>query len=190
MHRHARNGALRSAERIVACGGFNETLRRCEDYDLYLRLSLKHPVASHPTLVADYRWHGANMSADIMGMLNSVLRVQGAFAELARQDPARSRAFDEGREIWRAYYSERCLDRIRMEQGLDRKLASAAAAVRASPRFALGRLASMTVRKLARRAPRPLTSDCPTANRPAGFLRSKGGVVPFRRLRVRVAGVR
>jgi glycosyltransferase involved in cell wall biosynthesis/SAM-dependent methyltransferase len=147
---------LYDRRRLVACGGFNETLRRCEDYDLYLRLSLKHPVASHPKLAADYRWHGANMSADIMGMLNSVLRVQGAFAELAHQDPARSRAFDEGREIWRAYYSERCLDRIRMEQRLDRKLVSAVAAVRASPRFALGRFASVTVRKLARRAPQSL----------------------------------
>src|SRR5262249_44000760 len=54
---------LYDRERIVACGGFNETLRRCEDYDLYLRLSLKHPVASHPTLIADYRWHGANLSS-------------------------------------------------------------------------------------------------------------------------------
>ena len=148
---------LYDRQKILACGGFNETLRRCEDYDLYLRLSLKHPVASHPTLVADYRWHGANMSTDILGMLNSVLRVQGAFAELARQDPTRSCAFDEGREIWRAYYSERCLDQIRMEQGLGRKLASAAAAIRASPRFALTRLASMTVRKVARRAPRSLS---------------------------------
>jgi glycosyltransferase involved in cell wall biosynthesis/SAM-dependent methyltransferase len=148
---------LYDRQRLVACGGFNETLRRCEDYDLYLRLGLKHPVASHPTLVADYRWHGANMSSDILEMLNWVLCVHGAFAERARQDPTRSRAFDEGREIWRTYYSERCLDQIRREREVGRKLASAAAAVQASPRFALGRLASMTVRKLARRGPRSWT---------------------------------
>ena len=148
---------LYDRQRLVACGGFNETLRRCEDYDLYLRLGLKHPVASHPTLVADYRWHGANMSSDILEMLNWVLRVHGAFAERARQDPTRSRAFDEGREIWRTYYSERCLDQIRREREVGRKLASAAAAVQASPRFALGRLASMTVRKLALRGPRSWT---------------------------------
>jgi glycosyltransferase involved in cell wall biosynthesis len=148
---------LYDRQRLVACGGFNETLRRCEDYDLYLRLALKHPVASHPTLVADYRWHGANMSSDIMEILNWVLRVQGAFAERARQDPTRSRAFEEGREIWRTYYSERCLDQIRLERKAGRKLASAAAAVRASPRFALRRLASVTARTLARRAPWSLT---------------------------------
>jgi glycosyltransferase involved in cell wall biosynthesis len=142
--------------RIAACGGFNETLRRCEDYNLYLRLSLKHPVACHPTLAADYRRHGANMSADSVGMLNWVLRVQGDFAKLARQDLGRARAFDEGRAIWRAYYSKECLDRMRAERGAGRKLASAAAAVRASPRFALGRLASMARRQLARHAPRPL----------------------------------
>ena len=147
---------LYDRQRLVACGGFNETLRRCEDYDLYLRLSLKHPVASHPKLVADYRWHGANMSSDIMEMLNWVLRVHGAFAERAREDPTSSRAFEEGREIWRTYYSEQCLDQIHVEREVGRKLASAAAAIRASPRFALTRLASMTVRKVARRAPQSL----------------------------------
>jgi SAM-dependent methyltransferase len=147
---------LYDRERLVACGGFNEMLQRCEDYDLYLRLSLKHRVACHPTLVADYRWHGANMSADFTGMLNWVLRVQGAFAELAREDPARALAFDKGRAIWRAYYSKECLDRIRTERGVARKLASATAAVRASPRFALRRLASITARKLTHRAARSL----------------------------------
>jgi glycosyltransferase involved in cell wall biosynthesis len=147
---------LYDRERIVACGGFNETLRRCEDYDLYLRLSLRYPVASHPTLVADYRWHGANMSADFMRMLKGVLRLQGAFAELARQDPVRAQAFDVGRGIWRAHYSQRYLDRMRMERGVGRKLASATAAVRASPRFTLGRLASMMLRKLAHSVPRGL----------------------------------
>jgi glycosyltransferase involved in cell wall biosynthesis len=138
---------LYDRQRLVACGGFNETLRRCEDYELYLRISLRHSVASHPTLVADYRWHGANMSANMIGMLHSVLRVHGAFAEPARQDPARSRAFDEGRVVWRAYYSERYLDQMRMERKLGRKFAAAAAAVRASPRFAVGRLAAITARK-------------------------------------------
>ena len=148
---------LYDRERIVACGGFNKTLRRCEDYDLYLRLSLRHPVACHPTLVADYRWHGANMSADFMGMLKWALRVQGAFAELARKDPARAQAFNEGRAIWRACYSQEFLDRMRTERGVGRKLASATAAVRASPLFALKRLAPVMLRKLARPIPRALT---------------------------------
>jgi SAM-dependent methyltransferase len=91
-----------------------------------------------------------------MEMLNWVLRVYGAFAERAREDPTSSRAFEEGREIWRTYYSERCLDQIHVERELGRKFASAAAAIRASPRFALIRLASMTVRKVARRAPQSL----------------------------------
>lgn len=146
---------LYDRRRLVACGGFNEVLRRCEDYDLYLRLSLEHPVASHPTLVADYRWHGANMSTDIMGMLKSVLSVQGSFAEFARRDPTRSHAFDEGRQIWRDYYSKQCLEQIRWVRGLD-KLASVAGALRASPRFASRTLASLAAQRLARRAPRPL----------------------------------
>jgi SAM-dependent methyltransferase len=148
---------LYDRERLAACGGFNESLRRCEDYDLYLRLSLKYPVACHPTLAADYRWHGANMSADFTGMLNSVLRVQGAFAELARRDPGRAQAFNEGRAIWRDYYSKECLDRMRAERGNRAKLASATAAVRASPLYALRRLGPIALRKLLRPAPRGLT---------------------------------
>jgi SAM-dependent methyltransferase len=163
---------LYDRERIVACGGFNAALRRCEDYDLYLRLSLKHPVACHSSLVADYRWHGANMSADFMGMLTGTLRVQGAFAELARRDPVRARAFDKGRTIWRAYYSQECLDRMRTERGVGRKLASATAAVRASPLFAVRRLAPMLLRKLARPAPQALRQ---TARR---LIRRRGASTP------------
>jgi SAM-dependent methyltransferase len=169
---------LYDRERIVACGGFNETLRRCEDYDLYLRLSLRHPVASHPTVIADYRRHGANMSADSMGMLDWVLRVQGSFADIAHRDSTRACAFDKGRAIWRAHYSRECLDRMRTEREFGRKLASATEAVRASPRFALKELASTLVRKLARPAPQGLRQRARRLIRPRGSSAPRVG--PFR----------
>src|SRR6266700_3380128 len=34
--------------RLLACGGFDGSLPRCEDYDMYLRMSRSAPVASHP----------------------------------------------------------------------------------------------------------------------------------------------
>ncbi|MGA3223604.1 MAG: glycosyltransferase, partial [Acidobacteriaceae bacterium] len=60
---------------LLAEGGFDEVLRRCEDYDVYLRLARKYSVASHPDIVAEYRWHGRNMSRDTAGMLRAVLAV-------------------------------------------------------------------------------------------------------------------
>ncbi len=52
--------ALYRRDVLLALGGFDERLRRCEDYDLYLRLALSYPIASHPEIIAEYRWHGAS----------------------------------------------------------------------------------------------------------------------------------
>jgi hypothetical protein len=56
--------ALHRRDVLLALSGFDEELRRCEDYDLYLRLALGYPIASHPEIVAKYRWHGGNVSKD------------------------------------------------------------------------------------------------------------------------------
>jgi glycosyltransferase involved in cell wall biosynthesis len=56
-------------------GGFAEALRACEDYDAYLRLAMHFPVACHPELIAHYRRHGSNMSADNAFMLRAALQV-------------------------------------------------------------------------------------------------------------------
>ena len=54
--------ALYRRDVLLALGGFDEELRRCEDYDLYLRLAHSYPIASHPEFIAEYRWHGGNVS--------------------------------------------------------------------------------------------------------------------------------
>lgn len=47
---------------ILAMGGYSEDLL-IEDWDLYLRLASKGQIAFLDTVVADYRWHGANTVA-------------------------------------------------------------------------------------------------------------------------------
>ena len=54
--------AMFDRRRLLAAGGFDETLGMCEDWDAYLRLSREHGFAAHPQTVAVYRKHGANMS--------------------------------------------------------------------------------------------------------------------------------
>ena len=62
-------------QRLEEVGGFRETLWACEDYELYLRLALHHQVAHTPEVLADYRQHDSNMSADPALMLKAYLRV-------------------------------------------------------------------------------------------------------------------
>lgn len=91
-------------ERLLAAGCFDSRLRRCEDYDLYLRLSRHAPVGCHPEIVAEYRWHEGNMSHDIHAMLSTVLKVHGRQKAIARQDPEDYAAWRAGRRAWRDYY--------------------------------------------------------------------------------------
>jgi SAM-dependent methyltransferase len=86
---------------LLTLGGFDEGLRRCEDYDLYLRLALTYPIASHPEIIAEYRWHGANMSRDRGEMLRAVLAVHDRHHG---QTPAQRKAWRKGQRNWRNWY--------------------------------------------------------------------------------------
>lgn len=89
---------------LAAAGGFDETLRRCEDYEVYLRLSHEHPVASHPAIIADYRHHGQNMSLDTAGMLDAALAVLDRHKKTSNNDKLDYSAYRKGRLVWQRYY--------------------------------------------------------------------------------------
>jgi len=92
---------LYKREALASAGGFDETLRHCEDYDVLLRLAGRHPIASHPTLTADYRIHDRNASLDHRTMLKAALAVQ---AKHWRRQAATARLRQEGRTFFRDYY--------------------------------------------------------------------------------------
>lgn len=82
---------------------FDITLKACEDYDLYLKITRHHQVVSHSQLIAAYRIHGEGMSRNVPNMYKHVLLV------LERQQPAliskeEHAAFENGRFIWKEYY--------------------------------------------------------------------------------------
>ena len=90
---------------LIEIGGYDETLQLAEDYDLYLRLARVHPIACHPKMVAEYRWHGKNTSDDIMRMLRATLNVINRHEARIGPNAAERKALREGRAIWRDYYA-------------------------------------------------------------------------------------
>lgn len=123
---------------LVDAGGFDVALKRCEDYDVYLRLSRSGAIASHATLVADYRWHGHNMSANHAEMLQWVLMVHGRQASWAREHPETRSAWQSGRRIWKDYYAEEILKSLSGRPPLT-VLSGLASAMKASPALTLRR---------------------------------------------------
>lgn len=82
---------------------YDTSLRACEDYDLYMKISRQFPVLHHADVIAYYRIHGSNMSGNTNLMLENVLRV------LTRQEPMLKTAeerylLQKGRKIWKEYY--------------------------------------------------------------------------------------
>lgn len=109
--------ALFRRDILVALEGYDERLARGEDYDLYLRLARHHLIACHPEIIAEYRWHGQNMSNDTGQMLEATLAIHD------RYRPESSRRLDfwlQGRRNWRLWY-----DRVQRETWGDQAKASA-----------------------------------------------------------------
>lgn len=136
----------------VAVGGFDPALAAAEDYDFYLRLARDAPVARHDTVVAEYRIHGDNMSADSAFMLRSVLTVLRKHAPFVRGDAEQERALQDGVAIWTDYYHAEMIEgyrsRLRQRGLTSEALRDGAGLVRQAP-VAVGRA---TLGALRRRA--------------------------------------
>jgi hypothetical protein len=58
-----------------AIGGFDQTLRACEDYDQWLRMSERYPFVGVDDTLVWYRRTGNNMTDDVERMFTSLSRV-------------------------------------------------------------------------------------------------------------------
>ena len=100
-------------KKLCDIGAFDVSLPRCEDYDVYFRMAAKHPIRSHPEVVALYRWHGQNMSADPSVMLKWVLRIN----DRQRARTAGALLLEDerllGRRVWVRYYKDEIVSDLR-----------------------------------------------------------------------------
>ncbi|RNI24544.1 glycosyltransferase [Rufibacter latericius] len=82
---------------------FDPSLKSCEDYDIYLKIARKHPVAHHTKKIAAYRLHTENMSGNIPRMLSSVLMVLRRQKNVLKT-VAEQAAYSRGQQVWKEYY--------------------------------------------------------------------------------------
>jgi hypothetical protein len=99
-------------ETLNRFGWFDSSLRACEDYDLFLRIARAATVVCHPDVVAEYRWHGANMSRNNTLMLGSALHVLRRQRPHVRGNTAYEAAYREGVAFWQDLFGEPLLDDV------------------------------------------------------------------------------
>lgn len=85
---------------------YDTSLKACEDYDLYLKISRKFPVYYHSKILAIYRMNGANMSGNSELMLNSVLKVLN-YQKASLRTENEQKAWDQGIQYYKRYYTNR-----------------------------------------------------------------------------------
>ena len=82
---------------LAEAGGFDEALRSCEDWDVYLRLARTHEAVAHRHVSADYRRHAGGMSQDFDRLIDAGLAVLERHRPTADAPAAEHRAWRRGR---------------------------------------------------------------------------------------------
>lgn len=89
---------------------YDECLKTCEDYDLYLNIARKYPVYHHQKFIATYNFHKKSLSHNYLAMINSiysVIKKQGPFL----RNTSEVIAYNKGLNQWKEYH---CLECYRM----------------------------------------------------------------------------
>ena len=82
---------------------YDETLKACEDYDLYLTITRQHPVIHHQKFIATYYFHSNGLSHNYKLMMDSVIAVIKKQARYLRSAEEKS-AYAKGIKQWKDYY--------------------------------------------------------------------------------------
>jgi glycosyltransferase involved in cell wall biosynthesis len=94
-------------------GVFDPSLKASEDYDMYLRIARQYPICGHESVVAEYRWHGANVSGNATLMLRWTITVLRRQWPYVRGDADRTAAYWAGLRFWRLFYGRQSVEELR-----------------------------------------------------------------------------
>ncbi len=97
------NSVMFDGAKLLAEGGFDETLKMAEDWDAYLRLSRKHRFGAYDKPAALYFKHSANMSNDVSELMRwtNIVREKEKQRGLIGEE---LNAWEEGEQVWRSIY--------------------------------------------------------------------------------------
>jgi glycosyltransferase involved in cell wall biosynthesis len=98
---------------LLAVNGWDESMRRCEDHDIYLRMAQRYAIVGHPDLVAEYRMHGQNTSKNNVEQLKAALRLYDLHETRVATDALTRAALQNGRANKRKNYVPRMLSSAR-----------------------------------------------------------------------------
>jgi glycosyltransferase involved in cell wall biosynthesis len=97
-----------------AVGPYDISLKVCEDYDLYLRITRAFPISCHEAVVAEYRQYGASMSRNASLMLKVVLAVLRSQRKHLASEHYRE-AYKAGIAFWTNLFGEPLADQVRTD---------------------------------------------------------------------------
>lgn len=100
---------LYDAALLAARGGFDVNLKSCEDYDVFLRLVRERPIAAYPSIGADYRRHGNNMTGNHIRMMTMSREVVKRHMAAGPLTPEQRRAGAKGLDFMTGYYTHSAL---------------------------------------------------------------------------------
>jgi hypothetical protein len=118
--------AIVRRDRFEAVGGYLTGLERAEDYDLWVRLSRRHPFVYNPEVTSHYRWHESQRSGQPLRQLRSMYATRRRVWERARDAGDAAFAAEVANELARiwtrdlreAWYGRR-MDELRFVLALE-----------------------------------------------------------------------
>ncbi len=89
---------------LQQAGGYDTALPSCEDYDIYLKIANRYKIVYHHHIIAEYRKHGENMTANPARMLKYALIVLKRHKNESLKVATRLQYYQKGIAFWQQYY--------------------------------------------------------------------------------------
>jgi glycosyltransferase involved in cell wall biosynthesis len=102
--------AVHRRANFLSVGGYNESLKHSEEYELYLRLSYRSSVYYHDVVVTEYRTHPEAKSMSSAKMLRAGNKIFDLQREFVRGSKELEEAWRAGRTFWHTYYGAKLAD--------------------------------------------------------------------------------
>ena len=94
-------------------GGFDPSLRACQDYDFYLRIARRFPIHGYDRVVVDYRQHDTNRTRNPAIMLSHAITVLRSQRKHIKGNKRYEEAWKTGVRTYQQWDGERLVDEVR-----------------------------------------------------------------------------